>query len=569
MAEIDFSSRLVDFFNSISKNDEMSDTPSIISKMQSLISEADTIEAHNTKKFLELVNGLLQIDLDPSNQHCIEQIIDIIEEKLAMWEKPEFRLPEILNYIASRLITQDSSDEQLDLAEKICKKAMNYSRIMGDYSLISLSAQNLANVYVKSGEFLKAARLFEIGASIEQKDEEIARCLFNTSLLYYRAGHLEKSLNLLKNAIKFEKLLSHDVSHLLSFQNDLSREYALKNFAENTGKALNYLYEAIKSIEASEDSYELAEVYDEAASIHQKLSNPEEAIKNRLLSLQYAFKCGYNDLYFSGIFKLIMLYMELEKFEEALAVIESIKSSTLPVKSETLDIITGLENKIHQWVEKIKKRSSKVDAIEVESGNVEDSVKQPPDIRETSPAVESAAVSFNFSDTVTGIISSPSEVEEQVADNGYDDTADIQILDASDTELLTEETRAESVRPQEQETTIKPEEGSIREGTRQQRRSYSRLKKRLLSFYRKHGYRVSTNVVPFGSNSSVDIVAQKGTVRKHKIFIQISQNPADAEISSYILRGISEKGNKVIFLIEGNEKDVYIPRGEDLHIYSK
>ncbi len=56
-----------------------------------------------------------------------------------------------------------------------------------------------------------------------------------------------------------------------------------------------------------------------------------------------------------------------------------------------------------------------------------------------------------------------------------------------------------------------------------------------------------------------DVIAEKGLIRKHKRLIFFAENPTDAEICSFLLQSSLESGEKIVYLLNGNPKDVSIP----------
>ncbi|MFX0124865.1 MAG: hypothetical protein ACFFAE_14635 [Candidatus Hodarchaeota archaeon] len=55
-----------------------------------------------------------------------------------------------------------------------------------------------------------------------------------------------------------------------------------------------------------------------------------------------------------------------------------------------------------------------------------------------------------------------------------------------------------------------------------------------------------------------DIIATKGLIRKTRKFIFFAENPADAEICSFLLQSNPERGEKLIFLLSGDPRDANV-----------
>lgn len=65
-----------------------------------------------------------------------------------------------------------------------------------------------------------------------------------------------------------------------------------------------------------------------------------------------------------------------------------------------------------------------------------------------------------------------------------------------------------------------------------------------------------TNLI--GRGSEPDIIATKGLIRKSRKLIFIAENPADAEICSFLLQSNPERGEKIVFLINGDPREANI-----------
>jgi hypothetical protein len=60
------------------------------------------------------------------------------------------------------------------------------------------------------------------------------------------------------------------------------------------------------------------------------------------------------------------------------------------------------------------------------------------------------------------------------------------------------------------------------------------------------------------SSGTIDIVASSSGFRKKILMIAIGANPFDAGIAGLLLSAITEKGDKMIFLQEGNPIEVQV-----------
>ncbi|MFX1537912.1 MAG: tol-pal system YbgF family protein, partial [Promethearchaeota archaeon] len=65
-----------------------------------------------------------------------------------------------------------------------------------------------------------------------------------------------------------------------------------------------------------------------------------------------------------------------------------------------------------------------------------------------------------------------------------------------------------------------------------------------------------TNLTRRGSEP--DVIATKGLIRKNRKFIFFAENPADAEICSFLLQSNPERGEKLVFLLSGDPRDANV-----------
>ncbi|MFX1282490.1 MAG: hypothetical protein ACFFB5_02505 [Promethearchaeota archaeon] len=65
-----------------------------------------------------------------------------------------------------------------------------------------------------------------------------------------------------------------------------------------------------------------------------------------------------------------------------------------------------------------------------------------------------------------------------------------------------------------------------------------------------------TNLTERGSEP--DIIATKGLIRKSRKLIFFAENPADAEICSFLLQSNPDRGEKIIFLVNGDPREVNV-----------
>ena len=65
-----------------------------------------------------------------------------------------------------------------------------------------------------------------------------------------------------------------------------------------------------------------------------------------------------------------------------------------------------------------------------------------------------------------------------------------------------------------------------------------------------------TNLMRRGAEP--DVIATKGLIRKSRKLIFFAENPADAEICSFLLQSNPEKGEKIVFLLGGDPREANV-----------
>ncbi|MHA2243567.1 MAG: hypothetical protein ACXADY_01225 [Candidatus Hodarchaeales archaeon] len=75
----------------------------------------------------------------------------------------------------------------------------------------------------------------------------------------------------------------------------------------------------------------------------------------------------------------------------------------------------------------------------------------------------------------------------------------------------------------------------------------------------KAGWTVELNFVDLArGGAEPDIIAVKGLIRKNRKLIFFAENPADAEICSFLLQSNLDRGEKIVFLLNGDPRDANI-----------
>lgn len=85
------------------------------------------------------------------------------------------------------------------------------------------------------------------------------------------------------------------------------------------------------------------------------------------------------------------------------------------------------------------------------------------------------------------------------------------------------------------------------------------MRSEVVSLLQRAGWTVElnfTNLTRRGSEP--DVIATKGLIRKTRKLIFFAENPADAEICSFLLQSNPERGEKLIFLLSGDPRDANV-----------
>ena len=85
------------------------------------------------------------------------------------------------------------------------------------------------------------------------------------------------------------------------------------------------------------------------------------------------------------------------------------------------------------------------------------------------------------------------------------------------------------------------------------------IRSEVVSRLQKAGWAVELNFTNLARRGSEpDVIATKGLIKKARKLIFFAENPADAEICSFLLQSNPERGEKLVFLLSGNPRDANV-----------
>jgi tetratricopeptide (TPR) repeat protein len=85
------------------------------------------------------------------------------------------------------------------------------------------------------------------------------------------------------------------------------------------------------------------------------------------------------------------------------------------------------------------------------------------------------------------------------------------------------------------------------------------IRSNVVSRLQKAGWAVELNFTNLARRGSEpDVIATKGLIRKARKLIFFAENPADAEICSFLLQSNPERGEKLVFLLSGDPRDANV-----------
>ncbi|MFX0182176.1 MAG: tetratricopeptide repeat protein [Candidatus Hodarchaeota archaeon] len=489
------------------------------------------------------------------------------------------------------------------------KKALKLARSQveeQDFAAISIIARNLAFSYKKTNNNKSAAKLFRIAGDLEDQSNVSIDLYRNSAYLYYQEKMKEEALNILETAFDKAGILGDKNSQMeiARFQAIISYEI-FDEYQEtpNLEHALAYAHLCFDKFSFIEDQFWALKIQFDRAMILSRIGNKSEYNEILKKIAQNPATRETEEFIIKAHLLLAIQALEAGIYSDATFYIENITTNQM----KQLEIVNPkLTRKINE-VKEILQQSLQRGMIQTDLRFSRKELDLP--VEEI--LAESEVVSLTGSSITNDISSlSPPKLEVTVPTTS---TVSPKLKPPS-VEALQELFEAEEVKPQiiqqemirpvtpKREPDIKPEEKE------EEKIDYSRLFKAhrlpteevispssVTTFPMQESFEVMavpddsapqyveeiprvnirseagrrlqkagwtlrlnfTNTARRGAEP--DIIAEKGLIRKNRKLIFFAENPTDAEICSFLLQSSLESGEKIIFLLSGNPREVYVP----------
>ncbi|MHA1331569.1 MAG: tetratricopeptide repeat protein [Candidatus Hodarchaeales archaeon] len=489
----------------------------------------------------------------------------------------------------------------------LMKIALNFVRedkSNDNLGAISIISRNLAYSYFKIGMNTTAAKLFRISGDLEEKADVAVELYQNAAYLYYKEEFKEEALNILEtayNRLSIPEVIIHipdaekTKKEIAKFQANITYEIYRTLFKSgNLDQALQYLelcYE--KSLLIENNSMIVKTLY-EQAMIHQKVGNfsQRDKILEKLIKAELNEK---TDLYIAKA-SLILITQSLEK--KNLNKVENYLSILSNIPSEKLDpLILDKINKITDVVEKSRRRKQihtnihftlkelelPLEKLVVEVDNyskreLQQSIEEPkievnPILISAEPTSEYSALGTNFRPPSIEILDSLFKTKSREVSSSK--TPEIKPVRKEPSETIREKTPKEpymkayevfrshkteisgAVTPKSKETVRVTTTTTPKEEPKKQLSIPGQVCKQL----QKAGWSIRLNLTSGQERGTeADLIAERGLIRKKKKLIFFAEDPTDAEICGFLLQSNHDEGEKIVYLLSGNPREVNISR---------
>jgi len=293
----------------------------------------DVLEEHNRDNFNLFVSALIDApyhamhaDLKTPNQI----LLPALKMKTSLGYPTE-ALDE-LNWLLNKFeISKDSSGILLtlsilgqyysirgnyNLARLAIEKSLNIAKNNHDKQQICNLSNNLAIIFMQTGEFKKSRKIFRkaLNSASEMGDSKlIFKILINISEVYTEIGKPQIALSLLLRAEKNEEQIDDNIIKV-TFRNNLAKTYLALN---NSEKGIENLQKAITFSENCYCPMEMGHILNNLGFALKMQGNFPDALKNYLSALKIAVE--FNQIYNIGVrlFNLGQLHLDMKRFKES------------------------------------------------------------------------------------------------------------------------------------------------------------------------------------------------------------------------------------------------------------
>ncbi|MFW9928531.1 MAG: tetratricopeptide repeat protein [Candidatus Thorarchaeota archaeon] len=495
-----------------------------------------------------VILGYLNLDnIDKALKYVNELLVEVNADGLESI-KISKNVEYFIDCIGKKLLNLN----QYDYALKIFRLALDQAKLESNTNVIARISKHLAYAYYYLGEYDKASRLLEISSSITNETNESFNCLRFAAKLRYKIKDYLKTITLLENALKVSKKIENK-DNIIEIQKkliDIKREVLIKDILNDEEKIFAYMEQITQTLKNLGFDDELCSAYYECGIILEKKGYLDEAILYYEESSRISYEKGIWSIYGRVSLQLGLISLNQNDLEIAKSYCEQVIQIGEYLEDSELE---KFGKKLKNTIENLKqikgiegKKSETSISTEITSSL---SSKDSQSITDSSLSLKNAELPI--SKINEQINQSSVGRESSFIPQQHEPLSEYSNMESSSKEQdLIKNKSSNHGLPANK--TIKDTKGV------NELRSFDTIRAEIAQYLIENGFIVEFDITPYNGTSSIDIVASKGSIRKKKMYIMISNNEGEASLAGYLFNSMSQSGRKIIFLEAGNPRNVSI-----------
>ena len=518
--------------------------------------------------YINLINGKQRI----SNE-SIENIKEIL--KSVRFNEIELFIPcndvEWILLEIGRLLLDNFSknNNNFSVIDSVFETTIDLFKISKSNYGIQISNYLLAYRWFLEGNKEKASRLLEMVSHGLEEPLLKWETQYYAALMNYESN-LRRAINLLENCLLIQQKFADSVSKsritkdsVEDILNKLRREYIIR---EHEDQDRSFLFKVIDNVihyyYNKNDLYGLSACYYESGIIFEKLGYDDTAEEYFVESAIITSDLQEWKLYSKALINLVVKFFEKGRITEAedylndlIQVASYLQDENLHKKVETLLVSLKRLKEIHipqtTNEQKIEEYISEIDAMSQEIPHSYQQ-EQPQSIeyesnldqQEELDLLQSLDTLSKFNPSVNPNYQPQQQInsrQEVPIDHSFLTDFKEPIVQAPKEVTISNEGFISQI---ESPSSKKPEE----------KNSFHAVRKRICRKLKENNYEIFTDYKPIKGSVSVDIVAQRGKIRKQKLFIMIASDiEAEIELSSNLLVSIFDTAERIVYVNSSNK----------------
>jgi tetratricopeptide (TPR) repeat protein len=484
----------------------------------------------------------------------------------------------ILLEIGRTLLTlKESNKDNISLVHDLLETTADLFKIVDNEYGLAVTNYFMAYMWFIGGNREKSARLLEMVAHLFKNPLISWESQYNAALLNY-PFNLKRSINLLENCLLIaqknqNELIKSNISinKVEKILNSFRRDYIIRYHAEDVNFLFSLIEKVINFYHTKNDILSLSACYYEAGIILDKLGYAETAEEYFVEVAIITAEQQQWKLYSKSLINLVVKFFEKGRISEAeeylndlIQIASILKDDSLHKKVETLLLSLkkikeispsriNSKTNLEQYISEIDDSTQIIPNIYVEpiDHTTENSIEinnQGIDSNEIESALDDLAKveitqNFELSNSIDG--SFLNDIKEPIIANYPND-----IIVFND----------------EMGPPITQQENDV---SNQQVQSFHSLRKKTLTFLRENNFETFVDYRPVKGSVSVDIVALRGKIRKHKLFIMVaSDGEGEIDLSINLLLSIFDSAERIVLVNSLDQNKSPVKKGGVLVIYN-